>query len=406
MSFNLCVSLLKSVLKELLPFFESQLLLKYNSNGNLEWEKETFLGPNSNNVRPRDIIEAANGQIISVGQIQGKGYFYRMSIQGDSLGLALNDSSEIYSRIVELNSSDHFVRSSPHFLRLNNEGTISSSYNIAWGGGGGIQNDGFIATTEYLYTGIGVGSPSFTDSTHYFKYDIETGQLTEQNSYEDIGPMMTLSPLGNIAGYREGLIIMNQSLEKLHSISYDEITIVDSWVMEPSNIVPVSDGGFLLMGTTGSQNSFPYWYAYLIKISSEAEREWGYAYSNLPVVCIYDAVEVNDGYVLLGGNGLTEKIWLMKILKDGMASSTSETPTSPHHYIVFPNPFTDFITLNMQNPIDGTINMFNISGKMILNQPTRQEVTLDLSHLSPGLYMLQVTNSTNQIISAQKIIKH
>ena len=75
---------------------------------------------------------------------------------------------------------------------------------------------------------------------------------------------------------------------------------------------------------------------------------------------------------------------------------------------VFPNPFTTEVTIYTPSPNTKTeINIFNITGKLATaitkNSDANGQVKLNLSQLTTGMYMLNVTNGKN--IKTLKILK-
>lgn len=67
--------------------------------------------------------------------------------------------------------------------------------------------------------------------------------------------------------------------------------------------------------------------------------------------------------------------------------------------IVYPNPFTDNLTVNLVNTQDYTLRVLDMSGKTLLNNDYKHtnSIKVDLDHLSSGQYILQVVGETNSV---------
>ncbi len=71
---------------------------------------------------------------------------------------------------------------------------------------------------------------------------------------------------------------------------------------------------------------------------------------------------------------------------------------------VYPNPFESAVTFT-NLPYDVNIEVYNLQGKAVLSTKANNDVTLDLSHLLPGMYIYNITNSHGQQLKTGKLIK-
>lgn len=73
---------------------------------------------------------------------------------------------------------------------------------------------------------------------------------------------------------------------------------------------------------------------------------------------------------------------------------------------IYPNPVTDIVTLGNIDAF-GKINVriYDISGKLMINQNLDEKKTIDLSHLESGVYFMNVLDESNKIITTKKLIK-
>ncbi len=103
------------------------------------------------------------------------------------------------------------------------------------------------------------------------------------------------------------------------------------------------------------------------------------------------ATHINSGFPIL--------LWQ----KESTGSSIPETKlSSESEWKIYPNPVTDHIFFN-NLPGNATIHIVNINGKVVINNriDTSQ---MDVSHLSAGLYLLQIILPEGKV-STQKFIK-
>ena len=78
-----------------------------------------------------------------------------------------------------------------------------------------------------------------------------------------------------------------------------------------------------------------------------------------------------------------------------------------YSYTVYPNPFKDFLIINTENNIYSDIKLMNIAGEVILeiNTSGTEELIQDLESLTPGIYLLEITNEKIKQFN-YKIIKN
>lgn len=65
---------------------------------------------------------------------------------------------------------------------------------------------------------------------------------------------------------------------------------------------------------------------------------------------------------------------------------------------VYPNPVSDFITINAPKYNQGTVSLYDMSGRLILTQKVESETSkIDMQRLSSGIYMLRLKNESSSI---------
>ncbi len=67
--------------------------------------------------------------------------------------------------------------------------------------------------------------------------------------------------------------------------------------------------------------------------------------------------------------------------------------------VVYPNPVTDFIQLDFNNQFNGELKLFNLSGHLVKDKRLNnvQGITLNLSGLISGIYILSITSENGNI---------
>ncbi len=82
----------------------------------------------------------------------------------------------------------------------------------------------------------------------------------------------------------------------------------------------------------------------------------------------------------------------------------AENSTS-YKFDVYPNPFNASLTINITDNIEATVNVSDVTGKIVFTQQlTEMQSTLDLDLLQGGIYFLQISSGNNN--SVKKIIKN
>ena len=82
-----------------------------------------------------------------------------------------------------------------------------------------------------------------------------------------------------------------------------------------------------------------------------------------------------------------------------------ETGTSSNSFSIYPNPATEFLTLNLKSINANSFSILDITGREIISFPvTEQKINLNVRWLEQGNYFLVLKNK-NSIISASRFFK-
>lgn len=101
------------------------------------------------------------------------------------------------------------------------------------------------------------------------------------------------------------------------------------------------------------------------------------------------------------GISMTQEVtWLMQ--KPG---SSSIDPLESQRNLAYPNPVLDY--LSVKSPVaNASIAIYDMMGQLVFEQALEGQSPVSVQHLNKGLYVMQLTDSSNgQLISTQKIIK-
>jgi hypothetical protein len=78
-------------------------------------------------------------------------------------------------------------------------------------------------------------------------------------------------------------------------------------------------------------------------------------------------------------------------LKSGLETSEQFS------FEVFPNPASSEVVLNLNTSetATATLNVFEVSGRLVMEKEFQNQATLNISELSPGIYYIKVWSQNN-----------
>lgn len=196
-------------------------------------------------------------------------------------------------------------------------------------------------------------------------------------------------------------------------------------------------GGYVALGygtipdpENPDNSNFDISFAYLLKVNEQGEEIWYHEY--LPPVDhitpkVYDLeVTPDGGYAFVGDFRLVEdgelsneqRQWVVKTdacgeLEYNGCEAVVNTTEIQHHttpdILVWPNPTSGMLNIQLSVANATQIEVFDIRGQTVYHHsfPTSQkELTLDLSHLTPGLYGVRVISTTGIPLGYTKVLRH
>ncbi len=377
-------------------------IFNYNADGQLQWEKDYNLGEYSPTIGgwagpiPKDMIQLDNDNIIGIGEIRTGDTSFCYTFITDHLGDSLSFlSSPCYTKLVFKNANLYALHkdsinlklllSLDHFGNIIDE-TILGDFPIT---------DMLINNDQELFL-----SQSLLPEK-YRKFDISSGNFLVEKTSSFEAKFLTINEENSITGYDEDLVKMNSNLEELWVILFEEIFPNSSTSnLEGTGIIHTSDLGYLLIGDYLNED---FGFVYIHKFDQNGTKEWGGIYDGfyLPIEHIQDVVEVEDGYVFIGTNPKTERIWLIKLNKEGLFTTSVEDKNPLiNSFQLYPNPTKNNIQLTSQQAFSGFIQITDLLGRKVFFQELSQMTNFNknISHYFNAPYFLQVFNEEGILI--------
>lgn len=72
---------------------------------------------------------------------------------------------------------------------------------------------------------------------------------------------------------------------------------------------------------------------------------------------------------------------------------------------VYPNPTTEYISVNDNNDVVGYVAVFNLVGKKIKEFDFVKGESFYVADLPKGMYLVQIQNKSRQVVKTQKVDK-
>ncbi|MBA3681486.1 MAG: T9SS type A sorting domain-containing protein [Bacteroidetes bacterium] len=89
----------------------------------------------------------------------------------------------------------------------------------------------------------------------------------------------------------------------------------------------------------------------------------------------------------------------------GSLITTTKDVEKNDEFYIYPNPSTGRFTIKNASVIDQLIKLFDLTGKLLLEQTTKGEITIDATYLKAGIYNLQIKN-LGAVLNKKLIITH
>ena len=155
-------------------------------------------------------------------------------------------------------------------------------------------------------------------------------------------------------------------------------------------------------------------YFVLQKLDKQQNALWKKRYGKDGQYVMFGLLATRDGGCLMYGYRYTHDVpkrfegYVLKVDGNGLMTSETAIPMPQQTITAYPNPSNGQLNFKKEDPSVSNrfdVNIFDISGKLVFQKrETNLTETFDLSHLSEGNYMYQIT-SENAIVAVGKWVK-
>jgi hypothetical protein len=391
-------------------------LVKTNNQGNQQWSR-TYAGTSS--VHPFG----------SVMQTSDKGYIIcGSSGTNDPLVLIKTDpdGNEVWNKkfgavhgqfvqqtsdggFIAVGKTDSFGPQDTYMLKTDNSG------NEQWSK---VHKGGFAFEIKQTFDG-GYGMIGGSESGMYFVKTNGSGDTTWTRTF---GTSSNVVGKSLYATSDSGFILLgyeaelggNLILVKTDSLGNEQWSNYYGGTGRDigRSVQQTAEGGFVLVGqkentVNGTQEM------YCIKTDDTGTVEWEYTYPNGILSEASSAWQTLDGgFVLLGSSkstvGADTDMFVVKIDVRGLVSMYEKD--SPELTVsAFPNPFTEYTTLQLNGPKNREfwMNLLNSQGQIIrsINNLRPGQIKIERDNLASGLYFFQLMTGQQVVAGGKLIIK-
>lgn len=385
-------------------------IVKYNSLGELEWDKSYDFGvnvpnpfSNSGGAFPVQVIQLANDNYLISGGTRkdtiDSPYIFVTNSTGDSLSFQITEGyrniQSINDRIWGLRSEDFqqsFLSELDEMGNLVGETPLENANSLNL----------LVTPDENVFNRTGL---------FFRKYNLNGEILVEKDTDSFSPKFFKTNELAGMTVFEEQLIKFDTDLNIIWKLEYEELfPWATSGFIRPSyeGLVRTESDDYIIYGSVLDISDGDYIGVYLYKYSKDGGLVWGgiYPFDILPYSYISGAVEVEDGIVTIGGNMYDEKIQLIKLYSNGLGdpTNTEDIKLRTKEFTVFPNPAIDQLTLEFSKNITGKIQLINSQGQILISNDITfsKRHQLNLQKYPTGFYLVKVTTEKG-IINNQAI---
>jgi len=386
-------------------------MIKYNSEGILEWNKSYDFGvsipnPNSNVAGPfpREIIQLANGNYLARGGLiegnTGYPYVFVTNELGDSLYYQQDNgnyrefqyiNNHIWSLRIE-NSDSLFLSELDETGNLIDENLLDNVRSINF----------LVAPDETVFTRSG---------GNFRKNDI-TGAVLIETPTDNRPDFFVTNELNGVTAFGDELTKLDTDLNVIWDIEYEDLFpwVNDIFTPNYQGFFRTISDDYIFFGSVYDDFLLDYRFPYIYKYSKDGEYIWGGTYSlnTLPYTYLAGVIEVEDGIVTIGGNIFNQKIQMVKLYPNGLGIPTSTENLTPSKtsFRVFPNPVSNQLTIEFPEAIIGQVQLINAQGQIMTTENISfvQMYQINLQSYPTGFYVVKVMTKQG-IINSRTIIK-
>ncbi len=386
-------------------------MIKYNAEGELEWNKSYDLGvdipnPFTNNggVSPIEVIQLSNDNYFMKGQsvkdTVNSFYIFVTNSTGDSLSF---QTTEDFHNAQLVNNRIWALR------RENLQQSFLSELDEL----GNLVGEYPMENTNSLNLLVTPNESVFTRTNLFFrKHNLVGEMLTEQDT-DYVPRFFANNELEGMTAFGEKFTKLDANLNIIWELEYDDLYPWANTSITPNykGLFRTTSDDYIFYGSVYDDFFLDFRFPYIYKYSKDGEYIWGGTYSmnTLPYTYVAGVVEVEDGIVTIGGNVFDEKIQLVKLYPNGLGvpTNTTDLPLPKTDFHVFPNPVNNQLTIDFTEAITGQIQLINAQGKIMITENIAfSEIhKMSLQDYPVGLYVVKVRSEegffTSQIITKE-----
>ncbi len=249
----------------------------------------------------------------------------------------------------------------------------------------------------------GPDNPNFPTSLYYYVYN-DSLQLVANKVYQDKDHIPFALDDGWLF-YRDGLFRVNNSLDSIWYKPPSTYKISGFTVQEVIDLKRISNGYIM----AGQMFNSIFATTFIIKTDSFGNV----IYKNkIPLFAdkVVSIEERADGKFVLFASGYPDnlnrdKLLLLLVNADGTLGISDNQNRLESSIKVFPNPIVDQATIAFIKPFVGTVKLYSIEGKLILEESLNavEQYEMNTGSLTSGVYILTIENSEGKL--QKKLIK-
>ena len=371
------------------------MVVKLSSIGEIEWYRAVGF-QNSDGLR--SVVQAPNGHIIVAGsRFLGSSDFWIADVNtnGYHWYRTYGGSEADTANSIQLTTDGGFIVAGSTY---SNNGNVTGNHGSSdfW-----ILKLNSIGNFEWQKT-LGGTNEDFAKSI----------QQTSDGGYIVSG--YTFSNDGNVSSFKG---VYDSWVVKLNSVGDLEWqkTLGGTNADAANDIIQTSDGGYIVIGDTVSNNTgdvtgfhnslgSDYWDIWLVKLNSTGTIVWKKALGGAVQDIGNSIKRTNDGGFVIAGStnssdgditgttaGQGTDFWIVKFTPENLGISESEQKTS---ITLYPNPVKNELTVKLDFYMPSQkISISDVHGKTILTKDAEDLITtINTSTLSQGTYFLTVQN--------------
>lgn len=250
----------------------------------------------------------------------------------------------------------------------------------------------------------GPDNPNFPTDLHYYVYD-DSLKLVANKVYKDKDHIPFALDDGWLF-YRDGLFRVNNSLDSIWYKPPSTYKISGFTVQETTDLKKLPDGGYIM---TGQMFNSIFATTFIVRTDSLGNV----IYKNKIPLFADKVVSIEqraDGKFVLFAAGYPDslnrdKLFMLLVNADGTIGISNNQSRLESSIKVFPNPIVEHATIAFTQPFVGTVKLYSIEGKLILEESLNavEQYEMNAGSIKGGVYILTIENSEG--ILQKKIVK-